>query len=126
MLGLRRAERTRAANARFTHTVSVVLLVVLFQPSILIDCKSERRQEDAGSGNKANFGRMSAMIAAAAALRPLGASSAPDISLEIAPFLLEPSPKHRILTLAYNGQVPGPVLRMRQGRCLPVEIRNRI
>ena len=72
-----------------------------------------------------NFGRMSAMAAAAGALRPLGASTVPDISLEIAPFLLEPSPKHRIRTLAYNGQVPGPLLRMRQGRNILVEIHNR-
>jgi FtsP/CotA-like multicopper oxidase with cupredoxin domain len=49
---------------------------------------------------------------------------APDIALEIAPFVLEASPKHRIHTVAYNGQVPGPLLRMREGAAKSIEIRN--
>jgi FtsP/CotA-like multicopper oxidase with cupredoxin domain len=49
----------------------------------------------------------------------------PDFTLEIAPLLLEASPKHRIRTLAYNGQVPGPLLRMHQGKEILVEVRNR-
>ena len=47
-----------------------------------------------------------------------------DITLELAPYLLEASPKHHIRTLAYNNQVPGPLLRMRQGRPTSVTIRN--
>jgi FtsP/CotA-like multicopper oxidase with cupredoxin domain len=47
-----------------------------------------------------------------------------DYTLEIAPYLLEASPKHRYPTIAYNGQVPGPLLRMKQGREITVEIRN--
>jgi FtsP/CotA-like multicopper oxidase with cupredoxin domain len=47
-----------------------------------------------------------------------------DIALEIAPYTLEASPKHHIRTLAYNGQVPGPLLRMRQGQPQTVAIRN--
>ncbi len=54
-----------------------------------------------------------------------GAASAPNISLEIAPCTLEASPKHRIETLAYNGQIPGPLFRMREGEAQTVEIRNR-
>lgn len=53
------------------------------------------------------------------------AATAPDISLEIAPYLLEASPKHHIKTVAYNGQVPGPLFRVREGQPLSVEIRNR-
>ncbi len=49
----------------------------------------------------------------------------PDITLDIAPYLLEASPKHRIHTIAYNGQVPGPLLRLRQGRPITVEVHNR-
>jgi FtsP/CotA-like multicopper oxidase with cupredoxin domain len=52
------------------------------------------------------------------------AASAPDVSLEIAAYTLEASPKHHIKTLAYNGQVPGPLFRMREGQQQTVEIRN--
>jgi FtsP/CotA-like multicopper oxidase with cupredoxin domain len=47
-----------------------------------------------------------------------------DYTLEIAPYLLEASPKHRYPTVAYSGQVPGPLLRMKQGREITVEVRN--
>src|ERR1700760_1806234 len=47
-----------------------------------------------------------------------------DISLEIAPYTLEASPKQRIKTLAYNGQIPGPLFRMREGQQQTVQIRN--
>lgn len=59
---------------------------------------------------------MSALTAAAVALRPLAASRTADISLEIAPFVLDASPKRQIQTIAYNGQVPGPLIRLKQGR----------
>ena len=65
------------------------------------------------------------MTAANAAMHRAKPVASPDFVLEIAPYLLEPSPKHRIQTVAYNGQVPGPLLRMRQGRELTVEVRNR-
>ena len=71
------------------------------------------------------FGRLSAMTGAAAILRSAKAAATPDITLEIAPYLLEASPKHKIQTVAYNGQVPGPLLRLKQGREVAVEIRNR-
>ena len=53
------------------------------------------------------------------------AAPASDITLDIAPYTLEASPKHHIRTVAYNNQVPGPLLRMRQGRPTSVTIRNR-
>ena len=37
---------------------------------------------------------------------------------------MEASPKHRFPTLAYNGQVPGPLLRMKQGREVSIDIHN--
>ena len=33
--------------------------------------------------------------------------TSPDYKLEIAPLILELSPRHRLKTTAYNGQVPG-------------------
>jgi len=47
-----------------------------------------------------------------------------DIRLEIAPYTLEVSPKRHFRTVAYNGQVPGPLLRMREGQEQTIEIRN--
>lgn len=60
-----------------------------------------------------------------AGARNLLAAPTSDITLELAPYLLEASPKHHIRTLAYNNQVPGPLLRMRQGKPTSVTIRNR-
>jgi FtsP/CotA-like multicopper oxidase with cupredoxin domain len=69
-------------------------------------------------------GMTSAAVALGAAAR--AAEEPPvDFTLEIAPYVLEASPKHRFPTLAYNGQVPGPLLRMKQGRQITVEIRNK-
>ena len=50
---------------------------------------------------------------------------AADFTLDIAPYVLEASPKHRYPTVAYNGQVPGPLLRMQQGREISIDIHNR-
>ncbi len=53
------------------------------------------------------------------------AHDASDFTIEIAPYLLEASPKHRFQTVAYNGQVPGPVLRMQEGREVGVTVMNK-
>jgi FtsP/CotA-like multicopper oxidase with cupredoxin domain len=56
---------------------------------------------------------------------PIPANASPaDFTLDIAPYLLEASPKHRFQTVAYNGQVPGPLLRMKQGRPITIDIHN--
>jgi FtsP/CotA-like multicopper oxidase with cupredoxin domain len=52
------------------------------------------------------------------------AASASDATLEIAPYTLEASPKHHIRTVAYNGQIRGPLFRMREGEPQSVEVRN--
>ena len=71
------------------------------------------------------FAKLSSMAAGALTLPcALRAASAPDASLQIAPYTLEASPKHHIQTLAYNGQVPGPLIRMREGQQQTVEIHN--
>jgi len=61
---------------------------------------------------------------------PVSASSAsktavaPDWSLRIAPVKLELSPGHTITTVGYNGAVPGPLLRVNEGRRVTIEVRN--
>jgi FtsP/CotA-like multicopper oxidase with cupredoxin domain len=57
-----------------------------------------------------------------------GASKAPhtaaDHTLTIKPCNLEISPGVNIKTLAYNGQVPGPLLRLRQGVPVTIDVTN--
>jgi FtsP/CotA-like multicopper oxidase with cupredoxin domain len=47
-----------------------------------------------------------------------------DHSLAIQPCTLEISPGVNIRTLAYNGQVPGPILRLRQGVPVTIDVAN--
>ena len=83
------------------------------------------------------FAQMAGMTSAAVALgqmkMPAGQPTAPpipanapvaDFTLDIAPYLLEASPKHRFPTVAYNGQVPGPLLRLRQGVPVTIDVTN--
>ena len=51
-------------------------------------------------------------------------ATGPDYTLRIAPLRLELAPGKVIETLAYNGTVPGPVLRLREGRQVGIDIRN--
>jgi FtsP/CotA-like multicopper oxidase with cupredoxin domain len=75
--------------------------------------------------SRRRFTQLSALTAGAMLHADLLAAPTADITLELAPYLLEASPKHHIRTLAYNGQVPGPLLRLRQGRPTSVTIRNK-
>jgi FtsP/CotA-like multicopper oxidase with cupredoxin domain len=52
-------------------------------------------------------------------------SAAPDYKIEIATAEVELSPKHRLRTTAYNGQVPGPLLRLKEGRPVTIEVTNK-
>jgi FtsP/CotA-like multicopper oxidase with cupredoxin domain len=51
-------------------------------------------------------------------------ATASDYSLRIAPLRLELAPGRVIETFGYNGSVPGPVLRLREGRPVSIDIRN--
>jgi FtsP/CotA-like multicopper oxidase with cupredoxin domain len=51
-------------------------------------------------------------------------AAAADYSLRIAPQRLELAPGKVIDTFAYNGMVPGPVLRLREGQQVSIDIRN--
>jgi FtsP/CotA-like multicopper oxidase with cupredoxin domain len=48
-----------------------------------------------------------------------------DYSLEIAPYSLQVSAKHSIKTIAYNEQVPGPLIRLKEGQPATIEVVNR-
>jgi FtsP/CotA-like multicopper oxidase with cupredoxin domain len=69
--------------------------------------------------------QLSGMAAVSAALPAAAQNLAtPDYRLEIAPFTLELSPRHKLKTVAYNGQVPGPLLRFKEGRPITIEVTN--
>jgi FtsP/CotA-like multicopper oxidase with cupredoxin domain len=47
-----------------------------------------------------------------------------DVTLRISPVEVEIAPRRTIKTIGYNGSVPGPVLRLREGRSVTVEVQN--
>ena len=55
---------------------------------------------------------------------PVTETTKPDFSLRIAPVLVELTPTHTISTIGYNGTSPGPLLRMREGKVVTVEVIN--
>jgi FtsP/CotA-like multicopper oxidase with cupredoxin domain len=63
-------------------------------------------------------------------LASLGAAALParllsaDYTLRIAPATVEIAPRKVVKTIAYNGSVPGPLLRMKEGRPVTIEVFN--
>ena len=55
---------------------------------------------------------------------PTAARSQADYTLRIAPVTVELDPSHILSTVGYNGSAPGPVLRMREGKPVTVEVIN--
>src|SRR5580692_7603858 len=53
------------------------------------------------------------------------AQSAPDAKLEIAPLALEIAPGKVVHTVAYNGRVPGPLIRWPEGKPIVIDVLNR-
>ncbi len=49
---------------------------------------------------------------------------AADFTLQIAPMLVELAPQVAISTIGYNNKVPGPLLRVREGQRISVEVAN--
>ncbi|MEO9117353.1 MAG: multicopper oxidase domain-containing protein [Gemmatimonadaceae bacterium] len=47
-----------------------------------------------------------------------------DVTLRIAPVLVELAPDHIISTIGYNGSVPAPIIRLKEGRTVSVELIN--
>jgi FtsP/CotA-like multicopper oxidase with cupredoxin domain len=65
-------------------------------------------------------------MAAVAAMASGGASALAeaDYRIEIAPYSLEVAPRRFIRTIAYNQQVPGPLLRLKEGVPVTIEVVN--
>jgi FtsP/CotA-like multicopper oxidase with cupredoxin domain len=65
-------------------------------------------------------------VAGASALAQSGFSQAskPDITLRISPVSIEIAPGHVIKTTGYNGSAPGPVLRVKEGLPVLIEVHN--
>ncbi len=59
-----------------------------------------------------------------ATLEPKAAGRAADFTLRIAPMMVELSPQVVLSTIGYSNQVPGPLLRMREGQRVVVEVVN--
>ena len=55
---------------------------------------------------------------------PKASARAADFMLRIAPMLIELAPKIVISTIGYSNQMPGPLLRMREGQRIGVEVVN--
>jgi FtsP/CotA-like multicopper oxidase with cupredoxin domain len=68
--------------------------------------------------------QLSGLTVASTALTTRAQPSTPDYTLDIAPYELEAGPHRTIKTIAYNGQVPGPLLRFREGRPVTIEVNN--
>jgi FtsP/CotA-like multicopper oxidase with cupredoxin domain len=59
-----------------------------------------------------------------AASAPSPAQQKPDYTLKIEPCSIEISPGIMVKTTAYNGQVPGPLLRLREGVPVTIDVTN--
>ncbi len=71
------------------------------------------------------IGTSFAMLGAAAETKLWAQTSAPaDVRLEIAPLNLEIAPKKEIHTVAYNGAVPGPLIRWPEGKPITIDVVN--
>ena len=59
-----------------------------------------------------------------APLRPNAIARAAHFTLQIAPMLIELAPQVVISTIGYSNKVPGPLLRMREGQHVTVDVTN--
>jgi FtsP/CotA-like multicopper oxidase with cupredoxin domain len=57
-------------------------------------------------------------------LEPKAAARAADFTLQIAPMLVELAPQVAISTIGYSNKVPGPLLRVREGQGVTVDVVN--
>jgi FtsP/CotA-like multicopper oxidase with cupredoxin domain len=69
--------------------------------------------------------KLSTLVGLAPSFPALGQDlAAPDTRIDIAPVTLDLSPRHRLKTTAYNGQVPGALLRFKENQPVTVEVTN--
>lgn len=77
--------------------------------------------------NRRDFLSGCAAVAGASVLSPkkkVLAQQAADVSLAIAPLDLEIAPGKTIKTIAYNGTVPGPLIRWPEGKPITIDVTN--
>jgi hypothetical protein len=61
--------------------------------------------------------KLSTLVGLAPSLPALARDlAAPDYKIDIAPITLDLSPRHRLRTTAYNGQVPAALLRFKENQ----------
>ncbi|MGD0133883.1 MAG: multicopper oxidase domain-containing protein, partial [Bryobacteraceae bacterium] len=65
-----------------------------------------------------------ASLGAAAVPAGLFGAEPADFTLHIAPASFEIAPHRVVKTIAYNGQIPGPLLRMKEGRPVSIDVFN--
>jgi FtsP/CotA-like multicopper oxidase with cupredoxin domain len=69
--------------------------------------------------------KLSGMTVASAALAGRAQQITPaDYTLDIAAYTLEVAPRRTIKTIAYNRQVPGPLLRFKEGQPVTIDVTN--
>ena len=69
--------------------------------------------------------KLSGLAVTSAALGSLAQQTAPaDYTIDIAPYDLDVAPRRSIKTIAYNRQVPGPLLRLQEGRPVTIDVSN--
>jgi FtsP/CotA-like multicopper oxidase with cupredoxin domain len=75
--------------------------------------------------DRRTFTQLLGSAAASSCLPAISQSvAAADYKIKIGDIDWELGPKHRIRTTAYNGQIPGPLLRFREGRSVTIDITN--
>jgi FtsP/CotA-like multicopper oxidase with cupredoxin domain len=74
--------------------------------------------------NRRKFLAASGAATAFMATQKLWPQTTPDVRLEIAPLKLEIASGKIIHTVAYNGQVPGPLIRWPEGKPITVDVTN--
>ena len=59
-----------------------------------------------------------------ASVAPAWPQTAADVTIEIAPLALEIAPRKVVHTVAYNGRVPGPLIRWPEGKPISIDVVN--
>src|SRR5580693_505412 len=68
--------------------------------------------------------KLSGLTVAAAALDAHAQLAPADYTIDIAAFELDVAARRTIKTIAYNRQVPGPLLRLKEGRPVTIDVTN--